>query len=147
MRALLQRVSRASVWVGDDCLGQIQQGLLVYVGIAAEDTGEDARKLAGRVASLRVFEDGAGKMNLSVQQVGGGILAISNFTLQADTRKGRRPSFAPAMGAEQARELHRRFLEYLRTEASTVETGRFGAEMRIESCADGPVNVLLESRC
>lgn len=144
MRALLQRVRSAGVWVQGRCLGRIDQGLLVYVGIADGDTIQDAQKLARKVAGLRIFEDAQEKLNLSVQDVGGGILAISNFTLQGDTRKGRRPSFAQAMEADSARKLHQEFLAALEDQAGKVQTGRFGAEMVIESQADGPVNVLVE---
>ncbi len=145
MRALLQRVKSAGVWVQGRCLGRIDQGLLVYVGVAHGDTAQDARKLARKVVGLRIFEDVQEKLNLSVEDVGGGILAISNFTLQADTRKGRRPSFAPAMEADSARKLHEEFVAALGGLVGNVQTGRFGAEMVIESQADGPVNVLVET--
>jgi D-tyrosyl-tRNA(Tyr) deacylase len=144
MRGLVQRVSSASVTVDGECLGRIGPGLLVYVGIAETDKAEDARKLADKIAGLRIFEDKQGKLNLSVGQVGGNVLAISNFTLQGDTRKGRRPSFVNAMSADQAQALHEEFLRALRDAPCAVETGRFGAEMFIQSVAAGPVNVLVE---
>lgn len=144
MRGLVQRVTSASVTVDGQCLGSIGPGLLVYVGIARDDTPQDARKLATRIARLRIFEDEQGKLNLSVNEVGGQVLAISNFTLQADTRKGRRPSLVNAMGAERAAAVHEEFLRALRQASCAVETGRFGAEMHIESVAAGPVNVLVD---
>jgi D-aminoacyl-tRNA deacylase len=143
MRGLVQRVSSASVTVNGECLGRIGQGLLVYVGVARSDTWQDAQKLASKIARLRIFEDDQGKLNLSVNEVGGQVLAISNFTLQADTRKGRRPSFVNAMGAGRAAVVHEEFLRALRQASCAVETGQFGAEMHIESVAAGPVNVLV----
>ncbi len=144
MRALLQRVTQAAVEVDGQVTGQIGAGLLVYTGVARDDTPAEARKLAAKVANLRIFEDDADKLNLSVQDVGGAVLAISNFTLQADTRKGRRPAFVNAAGGEQALPLHEAFTAALRDEGVRVAEGVFGAHMVIRSIADGPVNVVVE---
>ncbi|MFP4054479.1 MAG: D-aminoacyl-tRNA deacylase [Phycisphaerae bacterium] len=144
MRALLQRVSEAAVTVEGRVTGQIGPGLLVYTGVARSDTPTDARILAAKVANLRIFEDDADKLNLSVMDVGGEILAISNFTLQADTRKGRRPAFVNAAVGEQALPLYDAFTAALRREGVRVAEGVFAAHMTIHSVADGPVNVVVD---
>lgn len=144
MRALLQRVHRAEVEAAGEVTGRIGPGLLVYVGVAASDGPDEARRLAEKVARLRIFEDDRGKLNHSVQDVAGAVLAISNFTLLADARKGRRPSFAAAAAAPRAEPLHEAFVGALRGEGCCVECGVFGAEMTIRSDADGPVNVIVE---
>ena len=146
MRALLQRVFWARVIVDDGMAGQCHTGLLVYVGVFAGDEASDAEKLADKIAELRIFEDEYGKMNHNVRDVRGDILAIPNFTLAADTRKGRRPSFDPAARPAEARELFEAFVAALKARGCPVETGRFGARMTIESEADGPVNVILDTR-
>ena len=145
MRAVLQRVSWARVIVDDGLAGQCRTGLLVYVGIFAGDEAPDAEKLADKIAGLRIFEDEYGKMNHNVRDVRGDILAIPNFTLAADTRKGRRPSFDSAARPTEARELFEAFVAALEARGCPVETGRFGAHMTIESEADGPVNVILDT--
>ncbi len=144
MRALVQRVDWAEVMVAGRIVGRIDRGLLVYIGVAVGDTAADAARLAEKVAQLRIFEDENGKMNKSCQDVRGGVLAISNFTLQADTRKGRRPAFTAAAGAELAERLYDPFSTALAEQSVTVARGVFRAAMRIQSAADGPVNVLVE---
>ena len=144
MRALVQRVDWAEVMVAGRIVGRIDRGLLVYIGVAVGDTAADAARLAEKVAQLRIFEDENGKMNKSCQDVRGGVLAISNFTLQADTRKGRRPAFTAAAGAKLAEQLYDTFTTALAEQSDTVARGVFRAAMRIQSAADGPVNVLVE---
>jgi len=126
-------------------VGSIERGLLVLVGVAAGDTEGDARTLADKIAGLRIFEDEREKMNLDVQEAGGSLLCVSQFTLLGDTRKGRRPSFTEAMAPEPAAELFARFCEYCR-ETVPVETGRFRASMQVELVNDGPVTLLLDTR-
>jgi D-tyrosyl-tRNA(Tyr) deacylase len=146
MKSVLQRVSRAEVRVDGAVVGNIERGLLVLVGVAEGDTEADADALATKVAALRIFEDAAGKMNLSVTDVAGSVLAISQFTLLADTSRGRRPSFTPAMRPPEAERLFDRFCETLRAQALRVETGRFGASMQVELVNDGPVTILLDTK-
>ncbi|HOK65930.1 MAG TPA: D-aminoacyl-tRNA deacylase [Anaerohalosphaeraceae bacterium] len=146
MRAVVQRVQRAVCRVDGQITGQIQQGLLVFVGIGAEDADADAVYLADKIAHLRVFEDSDGRMNLDVQQVSGGILLISQFTLYGDCRKGRRPDFTAAAGPEKARQMYEQFIELLRVKGLTVQTGIFAAMMEIDCVQDGPVTILLDSR-
>ncbi len=144
MKAIVQRVDRASVVSDGTLTGQIDRGLLVYVGVATDDTPAVARKLARKVANVRIFDDSDGRLNLSVLDIGGGVLAISNFTVQADTRKGRRPAFTNAAPGPQAQPLHEAFLAALQQEGCPVATGVFGAHMAIDSRADGPVNVIID---
>lgn len=146
MRAIVQRVSAASVTVGGEIVGRIGRGLLVYVGVAKDDGPADVEYVAGKVAHIRVFEDGAGKMNLDVAAVGGGFLVISNFTLHADTRAGRRPAFTEAAPADAARERYEAFCTRLRDLGHKVETGRFRELMHITSENDGPINIIIDSR-
>src|ERR1051325_5189630 len=138
MRAVVQRVSRAEVRVDDEVVGRIERGLLVLVGVGKGDTAEDARTLADKVVSLRIFTDADGKMNLDVKETGGALLCVSQFTLLGDARKGRRPSFADALEPEPAAELFESFLSHCRR-AVPVETGRFRASMQVELVNDGPV--------
>jgi len=145
MRALVQRVAWAEVEVDGKVVGRIEKGLLVYVAVGVDDTAGDAAWLAERVANLRIFEDEAGKLNLSVQDARGGVLGVSNFTLLANARKGRRPAFAEAASFEQARPIHEAFLEGLKRRGVPVLTGVFGAKMAIRSQAAGPVNVIVDS--
>lgn len=145
MRALVQRVAWAEVEVEGQMVGRIGSGLLVYVGVAAGDTRAQAVWLAEKLASLRIFEDEQGKLNRSVKDTGGGMLAISNFTLLADARKGRRPAFVGAADFETARPLHEAFLDGLRGEGVNIAAGVFGARMAIRSQADGPVNVIIDT--
>lgn len=155
MRALVQRVRRAAVYVvddrgtgagpSDDPVGQIGHGFAVLLGVSRTDTPDDARALAGRVATLRVFADEAGRMNRSVTDVGGGVLSIPQFTLYADTTGGRRPSFVDAAPPEQAEPLYRLFNETLAASGVPVVPGRFRAHMLVEIQNDGPVTVMLET--
>jgi D-aminoacyl-tRNA deacylase len=145
MRAVVQRVTRAEVTVEGESVGHIGHGLCVLVGVARDDTDDDARALADKIVTLRVFEDDAGKMNLDVQQTGGALLCVSQFTLLGDARKGRRPSFADALAPELAAPLFEHFVALCRA-AVPVETGRFRATMRVELVNDGPVTLLLDTR-
>ena len=146
MKAVLQRVARAEVKVAGETVGRIERGLCVLVGVAEGDLDADADALAEKVMTLRIFEDDAGKMNLSVADVGGRVLAVSQFTLLADTRKGRRPSFTDAMQPAGAEKLFDRVCYALRTHGLRVETGRFGASMQVELVNEGPVTILLDTR-
>ena len=145
MRVLVQRVAWAEVEVEGSIVGRIEQGLLVYTAAGVGDSAGDAEWLAEKVAHLRIFQDEEGKLNRSVQDAGGGVLAISNFTLLADARKGRRPAFIAAAPAEQARPVHEAFLDALRRQGVPVATGVFGASMAVRSQAAGPVNLVLDS--
>ncbi len=144
MRVLLQRVTEAAVLVDGEEISRIGRGFLLLVGITHGDTEEQAAWLAKKVASLRVFEDSEGKMNLGLLDVGGQILAVSQFTLYADTRKGRRPAFVDAARPEHAEPLMSRFCQLLRAEGLTVLEGRFGALMQLSLVNDGPVTIFLE---
>ena len=146
MKALLQRVTRASVSVDGEVVGEVARGLVVLVGIAAKDTEEDARYLAQKVVTLRIFADEGGKFNLSAVDVAGELLLISQFTLMGNTRKGRRPSFIEAAPPAQAEELFEYFVEQVCATGLKVATGRFQAYMQVEIHNDGPVTVLLDSR-
>ena len=145
MRAVIQRVSKASVTVEDKIVGQIGQGFLILLGIAHSDSEAEAAFLARKIAGLRVFEDSDGKMNLSLSEIGGAVLAVSQFTLYADTRKGRRPSFVDAARPEQAEPLYRRFCELLIAEGMPVEKGIFQATMQVALVNDGPVTILMDT--
>lgn len=146
MKALLQRVSEASVSVAGAVVGRIGQGLVVLVGVAGGDTGKEAQSLALRTVNLRIFADESGKFNLSVKDIAGELLVVSQFTLMADTRKGRRPSFTDAAPPEPAAELIEQFVEQARATGLKVETGRFQQHMLVEIHNDGPVTVLLDTR-
>lgn len=146
MKALLQRVSRASVVVGGEVIGEIGAGLLILLGVAQGDSEADARYLANRVANLRIFSDSAGRFNLSLLDVLGQALVVSQFTLLADTRKGRRPSFTAAAPPDVAEPLVEHFVGLLRQGGIDVATGQFGAHMMVELVNDGPVTIMLESK-
>lgn len=146
MRAVLQRVSEARVDVAGETVGQIKQGLCALIGVADEDTDQDATWLADKLVNARIFEDEAGKMNLSVKDVGGAVLCISQFTLLGDLRRGNRPSFGEAMAPDAARTLFEGLCAAVASHGVTVETGRFRAEMRVHLINEGPVTVLLDSR-
>lgn len=146
MRAVIQRVQNACVSVEGRITGKISAGLLVLLGVSDADTEQDARYLAGKVAGLRCFSDSASKFNLSVQDVGGEILSVSQFTLLGDCRKGRRPSFSTSADADLAIPLYECFNEALREHGLRVETGEFGAHMEISLMNDGPVTLLLDSK-
>jgi D-tyrosyl-tRNA(Tyr) deacylase len=145
MRAVLQRVSRAGVTVGDEVVGAVEAGWLVLLGVAPGDTPADADRLADKVAHLRAFRDPDGKMNLSVLDIGGGVLAVSQFTLYGDCRKGRRPGFTAAAPPAVAEPLYDRFVTALKALGVPTATGRFGAEMRVELVNDGPVTFVIET--
>ncbi len=144
MRAVIQRVTRASVTVEGRVVGAIERGLAILVGVRAGDTQAEAKWLAAKIATLRIFDDDEGKLNRSVQDVGGNILVISQFTLYADARKGRRPSYTDAAPPEVAEPLIRRLVELLEAEGIPVRTGIFRAHMLVEIHNDGPVTILLE---
>jgi D-aminoacyl-tRNA deacylase len=146
MRAVVQRVSDATVEVAGETIGRARRGLLVYLGVAVGDTGADAEWLAEKAANLRIFEDDGGTMNLSVLDVGGEALVISQFTLLADARKGRRPSYSDAASPSDAKPLYEGFVELLRAQGLPVQTGLFQAEMRVSYVNEGPVTILLDSR-
>jgi D-tyrosyl-tRNA(Tyr) deacylase len=146
MRAVVQRVKRASVSVEGQVVSSIGEGLLVLVGVATDDSESDADFLADKVANLRVFSDAEGKMNRSVKETGGQVLAVSQFTLMGDVRKGRRPSFITACEPERANRLYEVFCDKLRQEGIHVGTGRFQAMMDVELVNDGPVTILLDSK-
>lgn len=145
MRIIVQRVGPSAVVVDGKQTGRIDRGLLLYVGIGRDDGTEDAAILAKKIATLRIFEDDAGKINLDVSQVGGAVLAISNFSLYADTSRGRRPAFVDAAPPEQAMKLYEQFCAELRALGLHVETGRFRETMAVSSVNDGPINIILES--
>lgn len=142
---MLQRVANASVRVNGSVVGEIGAGLLLLVGIKQEDTEADLAWMADKVAGLRIFEDGEGKMNLSLMDVGGAVLSVSQFTLYGDCRKGRRPNFMAAARPEKASELYDRFNAMLREKGITVATGIFGAMMEVSLVNDGPVTLVLDS--
>lgn len=139
-------MSSAGVDVDGETVGAIEGGLLVLLGVAAADGDDDARYLARKVFDLRVFRDGTGAMNRSLAEAGGAVLAVSQFTLLGDARRGRRPSFIAAAPPELGRDLYERFVAELRALGATVATGRFGATMAVRSVNDGPVTILLDSR-
>jgi D-tyrosyl-tRNA(Tyr) deacylase len=145
MRACLQRVSRAHVTVEGEICGQIGQGLLVLLGVVQGDEEADARQLAGKIVSLRVFNDPQGKMNFSVGEVGGAVLVVSQFTLAGDCRKGRRPSFDSAADPELAEQLYEVFVRAVAEQGIPVATGKFRAHMMVELVNDGPVTFVVET--
>jgi len=145
MRILIQRVSRASVTVGRERVAAIGRGYLALVGVTHGDSAATAGKLAAKTARLRIFEDDAGLMNLALADVGGEVLAVSQFTLYADARRGNRPSFSEAARPEQGEAVYAAYVEALRMEGVPVQTGIFGAHMRVELVNDGPVTILLEA--
>jgi len=145
MRAVIQRVKRAKVTVNGETTGEIGTGLLVLLGVGRGDDEAAAEYLAAKIAGLRVFEDGEGKMNLSVTDVGGAVLAVSQFTLYGDVRKGKRPSFDEAAKPETARALYEYFVGRIRAAGVHCETGRFQEMMDVELVNDGPVTILMDS--
>ena len=144
MRAVIQRVKRTALRVNGSLISQIDGGLAVYLGVSPDDTEKNAAAMAKKIVNLRIFEDGQGKMNLSVQDVGGEILLISQFTLYGDCSHGNRPSFIGAARPEQTEPLYRYTAECLRGYNVSVKTGVFGADMKIEQYNDGPVTILYE---
>lgn len=146
MRAVIQRVTRARVLVGEAAVGEIGTGLLALIGVAADDGPADVAYVAGKIRNLRVFDDGEGKMNRSVADLGGSVLAVSQFTLYGDARKGRRPSFDRAAAAETGRVLFDAVVAELRAAGLEVRTGTYRAHMRVDLVNDGPVTILVDSR-
>jgi D-tyrosyl-tRNA(Tyr) deacylase len=146
MLAVIQRVTRASVSSGSTQIAAIGPGLLVLLGVAEGDSLRDAKYIAGKVSRLRIFEDGQKLMNLSVQDVAGSVLVVSQFTLLADTRKGNRPSFSGAAAPEQAESLYLEVIRELRDAGLEVQSGKFGAMMKVELINDGPVTIILNSK-
>jgi D-aminoacyl-tRNA deacylase len=145
MKAVIQRVSSASVTVEGKIVGAIERGFLVLLGVKRGDTQDDAAYLARKIAKLRVFNDDAGKMNLSLEQVNGAILAVSQFTLYADTRDGNRPGFSQAASTDDGNRLYKTFCEMLRNENLEVQTGIFQTEMKVSLVNDGPVTIIIDS--
>ena len=146
MRAVLQRVTRASVRIEGETVGEIAAGLVVLLGVARDDTLDDARYLLEKIISLRIFEDAEGRMNLSVAETGGALLVVSQFTLYGDARRGRRPSWSEAAAPEAAEPLYEFFVNEARKMSVRVETGGFRRMMEVELVNDGPVTILLDSR-
>ena len=146
MRAVVQRVSSSRVTVDERVTGEVKKGLLVLLGVTHDDTSKDVDYMVDKVTNLRIFEDENEKMNLSLKDVGGELLVVSQFTLYGDCRKGRRPSFSSAARPEVATKLYEEFVEKLRAQGITVGTGEFGAHMMVELTNDGPVTILLESK-
>ncbi|MGD9045202.1 MAG: D-aminoacyl-tRNA deacylase [Desulfobacterales bacterium] len=145
MRAVVQRVKQSSVRTENEIVGQIGSGLLVLLGVARGDTAKDADYLANKIIHLRIFEDEDRKMNRSLLETGGELLAVSQFTLLADCRKGRRPSFIQAAEPEKATDLYEKFVDIVRAKGVKVQTGRFRAMMEVELINDGPVTIIIES--
>jgi len=146
MRAVVQRVTRAKVTVEGEITGEIGNGLVVLLGIAPDDTGADVDYVANKIAALRIFDDDAGVMNVSVKDVGGGVLIVSQFTLYGDVRRGLRPSWSDAAQPQVAEPLYDRFVSTMRSLIDQVETGSFRKMMQVELVNDGPVTILVDSR-
>ena len=146
MRVVLQRVAHASVTVDGEIIGKIQRGFLLLVGVTHDDAMEDMEYLVRKIVQMRIFEDEEGKLNRSIQDIGGEILSVSQFTLYADTKKGNRPSFSKAAPGDVAVEMFEQFNGLLRDTGIPVETGQFGADMKVELLNDGPVTILLDSK-
>lgn len=146
MRVVVQRCKHAEVTVNNQTIGRIEQGLMLLVGITHEDTEQDAKYLADKVAGLRIFEDETGKMNMSVLETGGAILSVSQFTLYGDCRKGKRPNFMSAARPEQAEPLYQEFNRLLREQGLQVETGAFGEMMDVSLTNWGPVTLMIDSK-
>ena len=145
MRAVIQRVTHAEVSVNGETVGAIRKGFMALLGVRAGDTEKDALYMADKIVKLRVFEDGNGKMNLALRDVGGSVLCVSQFTLLGDARGQHRPGFTQAEAPERADELYRLVCSRMREQGVAVETGVFRADMQIEMCNDGPVTILLDS--
>ena len=145
MRAVVQRVSSSKVTVEDNIMGQIKKGLLVLLGVTHEDTSSDVDYMIDKILNLRIFEDENGKMNLSLKDVGGELLVVSQFTLYGDCRKGKRPSFTNAARPEVATPLYEEFVQKSKDQDIVVQTGQFGAHMMVDLINDGPVTILLDS--
>lgn len=146
MKVVLQRVAHASVTVDEKVIGKIQRGFLLLVGVTHDDAMEDMEYLVRKIVQMRIFEDEEGKLNRSIQDIGGEILSVSQFTLYAETKKGNRPSFSKAAPGDVAIEMFEQFNGLLRKTGIPVETGQFGADMKVELLNDGPVTILLDSK-
>lgn len=146
MRVVLQRVAHASVTVDGEIIRKIQRGFLLLVGVTHDDAMEDMEYLVRKIVQMRIFEDEEGKLNRSIQDIGGEILSVSQFTLYADTKKGNRPSFSKAAPGDVALKMFEQFNGLLRDTGIPVETGQFGADMKVELLNDGPVTILLDSK-
>jgi D-tyrosyl-tRNA(Tyr) deacylase len=146
MRAVVQRVTRAKVSIENETIGEIKKGLVVLLGVARDDAEADVEYLAAKIVALRVFDDEEGKMNLSVRDVSGGMMVISQFTLYGDVRRGLRPSWIDAAAPEAAKPLYELFIEHVSNSLSEVASGQFGGTMQVELVNDGPVTILLDSR-
>ena len=146
MRAVVQRVTRASVTVEEEVVGEIENGLVVLLGVARDDTRDDADYLSAKIAALRIFDDTEGRMNVSIKEINGGLLVVSQFTLYGDVRRGLRPSWSDAAAPEIAEPLYDYFVESSRKLHTRVETGSFRKTMQVELVNDGPVTILLDSR-
>lgn len=146
MKVVLQRVKKASVTVREEKISEIEKGFLLLVGVTHEDTEEDLKYLVNKIVHLRIFEDENNKMNLSIKDVDGSILSVSQFTLYGDTKKGRRPSFIKAAKPDEAEALYDAFNKALRTEGLVTETGEFGAMMDVSLVNDGPVTLIIDSK-
>lgn len=145
MKAVVQRVSEAKVTVDDNIVGEIDQGLMILLGITEGDSEKDIEAIVDKLINLRIFEDEDGKMNVSLRDIGGSILSVSQFTLYGDVRKGRRPSFSKAAAPDVAEQLYNQFNDYIRLQNVDVETGVFGAMMDVSLTNDGPVTFVIES--
>lgn len=146
MRAVVQKVAQGRVTVDNEITGEIGQGLLVFLGVTHDDTQTDAKYMAEKIANLRIFEDDDDKLNLSIKDIGGAVLSISQFTLYGDCRRGRRPSFTDAARPDAANALYEQFNQLLENEGVRVQTGRFQTHMMVDLTNDGPVTVLLDSK-
>lgn len=146
MKVVLQRVAHTSVTVDGEVIGKIQRGFLLLVGVTHDDAMEDMEYLVRKIVQMRIFEDEEGKLNRSIQDIGGEILSVSQFTLYAETKKGNRPSFSKAAPGDVAIEMFEQFNGLLRETGIPVETGQFGADMKVELLNDGPVTILLDSK-
>lgn len=146
MRAVIQRVKYARVLIDDNIVGSIEKGFLVLFGVAENDEQHDLDYIFDKTIGLRVFEDENGKMNKSIKDIGGSILVVSQFTLQGDARKGRRPSFTDAARPEKAIPLYEQFIQKCKDSGINTQTGQFGSDMQVELCNDGPVTILLDSK-
>lgn len=144
MKAVIQRVTFANVMVNEQIVGEIQQGVLVYLGLGHDDTLEKGKKMIDKILTYRLFENQAGKLDKNVQEIQGGILLVSQFTLLANTNSGRRPDFKPAMSPLIAKPLFAEIVAYAKSQYSPIATGEFGANMQVNSCNDGPINFILE---
>ncbi|OUO91788.1 D-tyrosyl-tRNA(Tyr) deacylase [Gordonibacter sp. An230] len=145
MRAVVQRVKRAQVDIGDETVGSVERGLVVLLGVGRDDDEDDAERLWGKISRLRIFEDADGKTNLSLADVGGDVLVVSQFTLFAACKKGNRPSFAHAGAPAEAKRLYEAFVAHARRDVPRVETGRFGAHMDVSLVNDGPFTLWLDT--